>query len=72
MVFTLLARHPFSPCGRRWRDAPDEGSHQRRAIPHPSRACGAIHLLPQGEKETYPAPSKCLNPIAEAKAEGRG
>src|SRR5256885_3966820 len=48
-----LAPSSFSPCGRRWREAPDEGLSPRRQTPHPSRrrCASAIHLLPQGEKE---------------------
>src|SRR4051794_20116851 len=48
---------PFSPCGRRCREATDEGSKARSAAhgaggapPHPT--CFAGHLLPQGEKES--------------------
>ena len=49
----------FSPCGRRWRAAPDEGflSTERfisaERTPHPSRRRSApsIHPLPQGERE---------------------
>jgi hypothetical protein len=50
-----------APCGRRWREAPDEGFspripmreiHPRRQTPHRSRRrfAPSIHLLPQGEK----------------------
>src|SRR5207248_2439992 len=39
-----------SPCGRRWREAPDEGSLS--AATDPSSAFASLrHLLPQGEKE---------------------
>ena len=45
----------FSPCGRRWREAPDEGSlsagrRPLNATPHPSSLREA-HPLPQGEGE---------------------
>ena len=44
---------PFSPCGRRWREATDEGFSPRREIPHPSQSRFArlIHILhTRGEK----------------------
>src|SRR3954453_4100495 len=44
---------PFSPCGRRWREAPDEGFLQRAGLAetNPSSAFASLrHLLPQGEK----------------------
>ena len=61
---------PFSPCGRRWREAPDEGFYPRSTIardslvertPHPSRMrfAHSIHPLPQGERG---APS--MRPLA--------
>ncbi|MFK4695598.1 enoyl-CoA hydratase/carnithine racemase [Bradyrhizobium diazoefficiens] len=49
----------FSPCGRRWREAPDEGYLSANAsladvraerTPHPSRRSAASHPLPQGER----------------------
>jgi hypothetical protein len=49
----------FSPCGRRWREAPDEGYlsansrreiHARRDTPHPPRRYAASHPLPQGAR----------------------
>ena len=40
---------PFSPCGRRWREAPDEGLASTVAEPS-SVSPSASHLLPQGEK----------------------
>ena len=45
--------HLLSPCGRRWREAPDEGSYNLwNCIPRPliRLALRASHLLPQGEK----------------------
>ena len=53
-------RGSFSPCGRRWREAPDEGSRgdcgvlaiayrKGPSTPHPTPFGG--HLLPQGEKD---------------------
>ncbi len=54
---------PFSPCGRRWREAPDEGSRDLSVeasvhFAYPLSASrdpssgppSAVHLLPQGEK----------------------
>jgi hypothetical protein len=42
---------PFSPCGRRWREAPDEGSKITRGCdPSPVRIFDAIHPLPQGRR----------------------
>ncbi|HSC11380.1 MAG TPA: amidohydrolase family protein [Rhodanobacteraceae bacterium] len=45
---TIRSAFP-SPLGRRWREAPDEGSVglKRRSTPGPSSACR--HLLPRGE-----------------------
>ena len=41
----------FSPCGRRWREAPDEGFARAETTPHPSRdATACVHPLPQGER----------------------
>src|SRR5437879_13486432 len=36
---------PFSPCGRRWREAPDEGSLSTERTPHPPslRECTFSH-----------------------------
>src|SRR6516225_6798678 len=44
---------PSPPCGRRSREAPDEGFFPRRHTPHPSQSREArlIHPLPQGERE---------------------
>jgi hypothetical protein len=51
-IFRWRSLLSFSPCGRRWRVAPDEGFSPRIKTPHPSRCrfAPAIHLLPQGEK----------------------
>ena len=49
-----LAFLPFSPCGRRWREAPEEGwpQNERPRPPLPSRRrfASSIHPLPQGER----------------------
>src|SRR5262245_25070366 len=49
----LYAASSFSPCGRRWREAPDEGFSPRTRLveTYPSSASASLrHLLPQGEK----------------------
>jgi hypothetical protein len=47
---------PFSPCGRRWRAAPDEGSPRARA---------------HAERTPHPAPSRCAR-FATLSHKGRG
>jgi hypothetical protein len=44
----MMGELPFSPCGRRGREAPDEGALRESAPSSVSPA--ASHLLPQGEK----------------------
>jgi hypothetical protein len=45
------ASSSFSPCGRRWREAPDEGSASAETDPSPVRdASHHVHPLPQGER----------------------
>jgi hypothetical protein len=66
---------PFSPCGRRWREAPDEGSPSEstefaETDPSPVRdASHRVHPLPQGERGREHSAS--LNPRPAESASAR-
>src|SRR5258708_28015928 len=58
---------PFSPCGRRWREAPDEGSLSAERNPSPVRdASHRVHPLPQGVRGRKRVPHEILLLLAVA------
>ena len=72
-----LSTFPFSPCGRRWRETPDEGSLRSILInlptPHPSRARSRDPPSPaRGEGETllHHAPSFVILVIIQSSIGG--
>ena len=59
----------FSPCGRRWREAPDEGSVSAETDPSPVFASRS-HPLPQGERGRKTDADETLPTLTESALRG--
>ena len=47
------SRLPFSPCGRRWREAPDEGFSPRRQSSHAETYPSSVSLTLSRQRSTF-------------------